>query len=65
MTTTDSRASARGARNSWILMAAQALNGSSAVICMALGGLAGAYLLGEDKSLSTLLGLGHERRTGR
>ena len=35
-------------------MAAQALNGSSAVICIALGGLAGAYLLGEDKSLSTL-----------
>jgi MFS family permease len=45
---------AQGTRNSWILMAAQALNGSGAVVCIALGGLAGAFLLGEDKSLATL-----------
>jgi len=44
----------QGVRNSWILMAAQALNGSGAVVCIALGGLAGSYLLGEDKSLATL-----------
>jgi predicted MFS family arabinose efflux permease len=44
----------QGARNSWILMAAQALNGSGPVFGITLGGLAGAYLLGEDKSLATL-----------
>ncbi len=32
----------------------QALNGSAAVISIAVGGLAGAYLLGSDKSLATL-----------
>ncbi len=51
---TSDAAAARGIRNSWILMAAQALNGSAAVVCIALGGLAGSYLLGEDKSLATL-----------
>lgn len=43
-----------GLRNSWVLMAAQAINGSSAVMAMTLGGLAGAYLLGPDDSLATL-----------
>lgn len=41
-------------RNAWILMIAQALNGAGSVIVIALGGLAGAYLLGADKSLATL-----------
>jgi MFS family permease len=45
---------ARGVRNTWILLAAQALNGTGAVMCITLGGLAGAHLLGDDKSLATL-----------
>ena len=40
-------------RNALILSAAQALNGSVAPISIALGGLAGMYLLGEDKSWAT------------
>jgi predicted MFS family arabinose efflux permease len=44
----------QGTRNTWILMAAQALNGSGPVVAIALGGLAGSYLLGEDKTLATL-----------
>lgn len=45
---------AAGLRNSWILLAAQALNGAGPVIAITLGGLAGAHLLGDDKSLATL-----------
>lgn len=44
----------QGHRNTWILLAAQSLNGSGAVMAIALGGLAGSYLLGADKSLATL-----------
>ncbi len=41
-------------RNAIILATAQAFGGASAPIVIALGGLAGFYLLGEDKSLATL-----------
>lgn len=40
-------------RNALILSMAQALNGSAAPISIALGGLAGIYLLGADKSWAT------------
>lgn len=43
-----------GLRNTWILLAAQPINGSFAVANISLGGLAGAYLLGGDRSLATL-----------
>lgn len=52
MTVTDD--TRQGIRNSWVLLAAQSINGSSAVLAVTLGGLAGAYLLGADKSLATL-----------
>ncbi len=48
---TDPNASAR--RNALILSVAQALTGAAAPISIALGGLAGFYLLGQDKSLAT------------
>lgn len=41
-------------RNALILAAANAVNGSATPIAVTLGGLAGAYLLGPDKSLATL-----------
>jgi MFS family permease len=41
-------------RNAIILAAANAVGGSLGAICVTLGGLAGAYLLAEDKSLATL-----------
>jgi MFS family permease len=41
-------------RNALILSAASAVIGSSPTIAFALGGLAGIYLLGSDKSLATL-----------
>ncbi|MEE9375930.1 MAG: MFS transporter [Rhizobiaceae bacterium] len=50
-TVIDPNASAR--RNALILAAAQALCGAAAPISIALGGLAGIYLLGADKSLAT------------
>ncbi len=40
-------------RNALILALAQALNGAAAPISIALGGLAGTYLLGADKSWAT------------
>jgi predicted MFS family arabinose efflux permease len=40
-------------RTAFILTAAQAIIGSAAPISMAIGGLAGHYLLGADKSLAT------------
>jgi len=40
-------------RNAFILTAAQAINGAAAPITIATGGLAGFYLLGDDKSLAT------------
>ena len=46
-------------RNTWILLFAQALNGSSGVVAISLGGLTGAYLLGPDKSLATLPAAGY------
>ena len=48
---TDLNASAR--RNAFILSVAQAFTGAAAPISIALGGLAGFYLLGQDKSLAT------------
>ncbi|MFD0915605.1 MFS transporter [Pseudahrensia aquimaris] len=47
----DPNASAK--RNALLLAAAQAFGGSAAPIAIAFGGLAGIYLLGEDKSLAT------------
>ena len=41
-------------RNALVLTAAGALGGSAPAIAISLGGLAGAYLLGADKSLATL-----------
>ncbi|MCX5568659.1 MFS transporter [Kaistia nematophila] len=41
-------------RNAFVLMAANAVNGSILPIAVTLGGLAGVYLLGPDKSLATL-----------
>jgi MFS family permease len=41
-------------RNALILSVAGAVTGSSPIIAFSLGGLAGLYLLGEDKSLATL-----------
>lgn len=40
--------------NSWVLLAAQALNGVGGVVVIAFGALAGAYLLGPGDSLVTL-----------
>ncbi len=51
---TTTQSTAQGIRNTWILLAAQSLNGTGAVMAIALGGLGGSYLLGEDKSLATL-----------
>ncbi|MEN0040554.1 MAG: MFS transporter [Pseudomonadota bacterium] len=50
-TAADPNASAR--RNALLLSMAQAVCGSAAPISIALGGLAGMYLLGADKSLAT------------
>lgn len=47
----DPNASAR--RNALLLSAAQALGGGAAPIAISMGGLAGLYLLGTDKSLAT------------
>lgn len=41
-------------RNAYVLATAQAFGGASAPIVIGIGGLAGWYLLGEDKSLATL-----------
>jgi MFS family permease len=41
-------------RNALVLAAANAVNGSAAPIAITLGGLAGSYLLGPDKTLATL-----------
>ncbi|MCW5715394.1 MAG: MFS transporter [Bauldia sp.] len=46
-------------RNTWILLLANALNGSSGVVAISLGGLTGAYLLGPDKALATLPAAGY------
>ncbi len=45
---------AQGVRNSWVLLAAQSINGATPVLAVSLGGLAGAHLLGDDQSLATL-----------
>lgn len=45
--------SAEARRTALILAAAQAIIGSAAPIAISIGGLAGAYLLGPDKSLAT------------
>ncbi len=52
MTTTEV-AYREGRRTATILAAAQAIVGSAAVVAISLGGLAGHYLLGADKSLAT------------
>ena len=50
----DSAATVQGMGNTWILLVAQAMSGAGPVVAVALGGLAGSYLLGDDKSLATL-----------
>jgi MFS family permease len=45
---------AEARRNAVVLSAAGALGGAPSSIAIAIGGLAGAYLLGPDKSLATL-----------
>jgi MFS family permease len=51
VTTTTGEREAR--RTALILAASQAIIGSAAPICLSIGGLAGHYLLGADKSLAT------------
>ena len=54
MSATAAAGAAREARRTaLILAAAQAILGSGAPICFALGALAGSYMLGADKSLAT------------
>ncbi len=45
---------AEARRNALVLSVASAISGSAPPIAITLGGLAGLYLLGEDKSLATL-----------
>ncbi len=52
--TADADADRQSRRNAWVLMAAGAFNGAAPAIVISMGGLAGAYLLGPDKSLATL-----------
>lgn len=52
-TTIDTDPNRLARRNALVLSAAQAFNGSAAPISIALGGLAGMYLLGDDKSWAT------------
>ena len=40
-------------KNMWLYLLCQALGGASAPINIALGGLVGIHLLGDDKSLAT------------
>ncbi len=49
--TTDAENLAR--RNALLLSGAQAFGGAAAPIAISMGGLAGFYLLGADKSLAT------------
>ncbi len=44
---------AKASRNAWLYAVCQAFSSASAPISIALGGLAGTYLLGADKSLAT------------
>lgn len=50
---TGSQRTREAKRTTLILAASQAIVGSAAPICISLGGLAGTYLLGADKSLAT------------
>lgn len=50
---TDPVAAREATRTTLIFAASQAIVGSAAPICISLGGLAGDYLLGADKSLAT------------
>lgn len=47
------RENALARKNAWLYALCQAFTSSSAPISIALGGLAGAYLLDTDKSLAT------------
>ena len=49
----DEQENAIARKNVWLYLLCQALGGASAPLNIALGGLVGAYLLGEDKSLAT------------
>ena len=53
MTISDIDPNVSARRNAYILATAQAVCASAAPISIALGGLVGIYLLGEDKSLAT------------
>ena len=50
---TDEQENAIAKKNVWLYLLCQAFGGSSAPINIALGGVVGSYLLGEDKSLAT------------
>lgn len=50
---TNAQAEREATRTTLIFAASQAIVGSAAPICISLGGLAGDYLLGADKSLAT------------
>ncbi|MGI9352707.1 MAG: MFS transporter [Rhizobiaceae bacterium] len=49
----DAEENATARKNVWLYLLCQALGGASAPLNIALGGLVGAHLLGEDKSLAT------------
>ena len=53
MTDTVAGAAREARRTAIILAASQAIIGSAAPIAISMGGLAGQYLLGPDKSLAT------------
>ncbi|MEM9277686.1 MAG: MFS transporter [Pseudomonadota bacterium] len=50
---TDAEENAVARKNVWLYLICQAFGGASAPLNIALGGLVGAHLLGEDKSLAT------------
>ena len=49
----DAQENAIAKRNAVLYSICQAINGSAAPICIALGGIVGSYLLGADKSFAT------------
>jgi len=54
MATPTARENAEARRNALILAMASSVSGSAPPVAITLGGLAGLYLLGSDKTLATL-----------